>query len=84
MPHLAINNVCNDITNVEECYWDMGNCCGRVRMMDCMICECHLPLSEALNGTTYQWSAVNYRNEWGKLAIASMRFRENLFYGNWQ
>jgi hypothetical protein len=49
-----------------------------------MICECHLPLSEALNGTTYQWSAVNYRNEWGKLAIASMRFRENLFYGNWQ
>jgi hypothetical protein len=49
-----------------------------------MICECHLPLSEALNGTTYQWSAVRYREEWLKISSASFGLRENRFYGNWQ
>ena len=84
LPHLAYNGVCNDITNVEECNWDMGDCCGRIIMNDCMICKCHLPLSQALNGTTYQWSAINYFQEYGKHAYAVNAARDGVNPGNWQ
>ena len=84
LPHLAINNVCNDITNVEECNWDMGNCCGRLRSNDCMICKCHLPLSQALNGTTYQWSAIRHYQEFNKHNIALENHANGYYAGNWQ
>jgi len=84
LPHLAYNNVCNDITNVEECNWDMGDCCGRIRSHDCMLCKCHVPLSQSLNGTTYQWSAINYFQEYGKHAYAVNAARDGVNPGNWQ
>jgi len=84
LPHLARNNVCNDITNVEECNWDAGDCCGRLRMNDCMICKCHVPLSQSFNGTTYQWSAINYRREESKVIIALFAHKKGLDTGNWQ
>ena len=85
MIHLAINNRCNDITNVEECHWDMGNCCGRIKLHDCMICKCHLPLSQALNGTTYQFSNINYYEQVTILDNAHYNYDRGggLKVGNW-
>ena len=84
LPHLAINNVCNDITNVEECNWDMGDCCGNHRTNDCMVCKCHLPLSQALNGTTYQFSAINIFKEYQKFGGSRVAALEGRWAGNWQ
>ena len=84
MPHLAINNNCNDITNVEECNWDMGDCCGRIRSNDCMICKCHLPLSQALNGTTYQKSGIRHQRELSRYGRAAIASQNGNYMGNWQ
>ena len=38
---LAINGECNDETNVEECMWDLGQCCKREIIRNCHDCICH-------------------------------------------
>ena len=48
------------------------------------ICECHLPLSEALNGTTYQWSGIRYKEEFDTLAVGLFAHKDGDFAGNWQ
>ena len=83
MIHLAINNRCNDITNVKECHWDMGNCCGRIKLHDCMISKCHLPLSQALNGTTYQFSNINFFEQTTIISNSGYQYEEGGWYGNW-
>ena len=52
--HLATNPYCNDASNVEECLWDMGNCCGTQVIYKCFYCDCHFPISKVMNGTTFQ------------------------------
>ena len=64
--------------------WDMGDCCGRLRMNDCMICKCHLQLSQGLNGTTYQYSAIRIWEELDKYAGSRERLAEGRWGGNWQ
>ena len=62
----------------------MGSCCSRARANDCMVCKCHLPLSEALNGTTYQWSGIRYQTQLKKLDMGLMNHVNGGYGGNWQ
>lgn len=32
---------CQDITNIEACDWDNGDCCRRYVFHACLVCRCH-------------------------------------------
>ena len=52
MPHGSVGNgLCNDYTNIAECNFDGGDCCGPCVITDqCSNCKC---LEGAPNGLTH-------------------------------
>ena len=42
--YLVNDGVCQDISNIEECAWDGGDCCQLlpISLLNCYDCECHL------------------------------------------